>query len=227
MHKKRKITLQYENDYWQDVKKTIEFTPATDEQFVVKEVLIDECYAFKFNKEDVVLNIWGHIGCFDVAFYDRVKKIVTYEPCKENFSRLQYHIALNNISNVEIHNEAVSKSKWESFLYWTESGHKTLIWEMSNWLLEKVNTVDINDVFKDTEFTKIKCDCEGGEYKIFLWTAIPDSVDEMRFEEHTFDNDYSLMAWMLERHFEEQWFRIEKIENDFPSQRTYLLHCTR
>jgi len=37
----------------------MEFTPATDEQFVVREVLYDECYDFDFGfkKDDVVLNI--------------------------------------------------------------------------------------------------------------------------------------------------------------------------
>jgi hypothetical protein len=36
-------------------------------------------------------------------------------------------------------------------------------------------------------FTKIKCDIEGGEYRAFLGVKIPESVNEMWFETHTFN----------------------------------------
>jgi len=56
MHAPRKITLEYQRN-GKDTKKTAEFIPATGEQFVVKELLIDEVYAFDFKGDDTVLNI--------------------------------------------------------------------------------------------------------------------------------------------------------------------------
>ena len=102
MHAPRTITLSDGN--WT---KKIVFIPGTCDQFVVREVLIDECYAFTFKKDDVVLDLGGNIGSFCVYAFDRVKQIFTFEPDVECFQRLEYHLSENNIKNVYAYNLAI------------------------------------------------------------------------------------------------------------------------
>ncbi len=82
--------------------KKMTYKPATDEQFIVKEVLIDECYNFNFRDSDIILNLGGNIGAFDIMAFDRVSKIITVEPTPYCIERLEHHIQLNNIKNVTL-----------------------------------------------------------------------------------------------------------------------------
>lgn len=106
----------------------MKFTPATDEQFVIKEVFIDECYAFDFNKDDVVLNLGGNIGAFDVFAFDRVKKIVTFEPNQELLNKIVYHFYLNRIQNSELHGTAIARHDGEiPFCIGDNAGHNSCV----------------------------------------------------------------------------------------------------
>jgi hypothetical protein len=105
MHNPRFITIKDPIAQWE---KRFKFTPGTDEQFVMKEVLIDECYAFDFKKSDIVLNLGANIGAFDVYAFDRVKQIYAFEPCAASREKLERNLEDNGISNVYVSSIAVS-----------------------------------------------------------------------------------------------------------------------
>ena len=222
MHAQRTITLSDGN--WT---KKMRFTPGTGDQFVIKEVLIDECYAFDFQPSDVVLNLWGNIGAFDVFAFDRVKEIVTFEPDIKAYEELIWHLRENRIGNVFAYNMAVSTYTWDiPILIGNESGHNTCVvnWD-EEWIM-RVNCMSISTLLEKYHFTKIKCDIEGYEYELFQDIVIPESVNEMWLETHTFSPEQMKEHVALMDNFKSQWFRVDEIRND-EYNRTYLLHCKR
>lgn len=219
MHPERKLTIELP---WQWTK-TMFFIPASDEQFVIKEVLIDECYAFDFKPTDVVLNLWGNIWAFDVFAYDRVKEIITFEPDVNCFEKLSRHLYINGIHNVYKNNMAMSYYDWEiDILIWDQAWHNTCVWEWNT----KVQCADINRICAFHQPNKIKCDIEWYEYELFEHFEIPDYVDEIWMETHTFSQEQKEKHFELKCRLVSDGFKVEEINND-EYERTYLLHAKR
>lgn len=219
MHKERLITIELPWEW----KKQMYFTPATDEQFIVKEVLIDECYQFDFKPTDIVLNLWGNIWAFEVTYHDRVNSIITFEPDWEAFNKLHRHLELNNIENVIAINLAVSYFDWE--LPFTDKELKGHNWYDENWT-RKVSCIDINTVLNIHKPNKIKCDIEGFEYDLFDNFNIPDYVDEIWLETHTWSAELKERHNKLKKQLKDSWFEVTEIKND-EEDRTYLLRAKK
>lgn len=205
-----------------------QYESGTDEQYVLKEVLIDWCYDFDFKADDRVLNLGGHIGAFDIRAAGKVNTIVTVEPVKESYDKILKHLAINNIPNVCVINKAVGKYNGTAkFWLWINNGHNGLMEnvEPTEDVIE-VETIALQQLLQHP-ITKIKCDIEGGEYEIFEDLTIPDSVNEMRLETHTFTEEQGMKHDRLIGDFRQQGFKVEVIDNDAPHYRTYLVHCTR
>lgn len=90
----------------------------------------------------------------------------------------------------------------------------------------EVETIALQQLLQHP-ITKIKCDIEGGEYEIFEDLTIPDRVNEMWLETHTFNEEQGMKHDRLIEDFRQQGFKVEVIDNDAPYNRTYLVHCTR
>lgn len=218
MHAPRTITLSDGN--W--TKKMV-FIPGTCDQFVVKEVLIDECYAFNFNKNDVVLDLGGNIGSFCVYAFDRVKNIYTFEPDLECFQRLEYHLSENKIKNVYTYNLAIWPYSWKiKYSKAKELGHNTT---SIDWDWIDVDCIDLREMIEFTKCTKIKCDIEGFEYEIFRNVTLPESVNEIWMETHTFSDLQKAEHKLLCDNLTQQWFGVTVNRND-EYDRTFLV-CAR
>ena len=134
--------------------------------FTVDEVF--KCGYFKhlqLNKEDVVLDIGMNIGVFSIAASKLCKRVIAYEPDIVNYNLAKENLNLNNITNVDIYNEAIAKDNGELKLY-INSGvctdcHSTL--EIKGRKFITVKSVSLNDVIKAHSPNKIKIDCEGEE----------------------------------------------------------------
>jgi FkbM family methyltransferase len=202
--------------------KTFTFVPATDEQFVLKEVLIDECYAFDFKPTDVVLNLGGHIGAFDVFAYDRVARIKTLEPSARNYAKLRAHLAANRITNVDALNLAVAgHTGYVNLLEGDNTCHNS-----TGGAGVPVPCVSLRDMLASDQYTKIKCDVEGGEYAAFDGVTLPESVNELWFETHTFSEEARAKHEKLKSDLCAQGFVTREIGND-PLSRTFILHAVR
>lgn len=203
------------------------FTPATGDQFVVKEVLIDEVYAFDFKKDDIVLNLWGNIWSFDVYAYDRVKTIITYEPDPKAFSELQWHLKENNITNVIAYNEAIAPYIGQvPIIIGNESGHNSCIIAGQKWDCVKVPCNSLQKAIEDSQCTKIKCDIEGFEYAIFEGIILPMRVNEIWLETHTFSVDQRNQHEKLCQDLAEQGYNVSIFKND-EYNRTFLVKAKR
>ena len=205
-----------------------QFETWTDEQYVLKEVLIDWCYEFDFKPDDILLNLWGHIWAFDLFAAPKVNTIITVEPVEDSYYKILKHLSINNIPNVMVINKAVDKYNGKaSFWLGINNWHNGLMDNVeSNESVIEVETIAMQQLLQYNP-TKIKCDIEGWEYGIFEDVILPRSVNELWLETHTFNAEQKQKHDNLIGYFKEQWFKVDVIENDAPLHRTYLVHCTR
>jgi FkbM family methyltransferase len=161
---------------------------------VINEVLTEQTYS-RFITPDIKdnwLDIGGQIGTFTIDIADKVAKVVTYEPEKDNFLFLTRNIAENKVENVEIVNKAVvgddstemelnSGEAIDGIPY--NTGGYSLIDKKGN-LMQKVQCENINEIVKKHKINKIKIDCEGSEYPILKaldFTGIEEIILEYHF----------------------------------------------
>ena len=186
----------------------LKLNPNSAEPWIFQEIFMDKVYNMDYNKDDIILNIWWHIGLYDLMYANQVKEIHTYEPSLENFKRLEEHLKLNHIDNVFYFNKWVGSHQQSATLY-HNSEDNTWMNTIIKWpdvRSEKIELLDVNDILAVRSFTKIKCDCEWAEYLIFMDTTIPKTVKEMAFELHTRDDDTKKQWIQLVAAFKEQWF---------------------
>ena len=135
---------------------------------------------FQIKKTDVVIDVGAHIGLFSLyASQNCTKgKIFAFEPIKENYEILESNKKLNDFSNIQSENCAISNVTSKITLYQSndESGHSKFI--QTNNPVE-VASKSLNDFFKENRLESVnllKLDCEGSEYEII------DSLEDKYFE---------------------------------------------
>jgi len=185
----------------------IEDDPAS--WFTMYEVFYQECYKdVNILKGDVVLDVGGHYGFFDLYALDKgAEKIYTFEPAKKTFDILCKN--LEGFSQVKKINAALSdkdgfsefkilgsssvNSFYDSFN--TDDSNPTTLGKKK---IEHVRTITLDSFMMNNDVDRIdvlKLDCEGAEWNIF-----PNITDELlkykirkiTMEVHDFfDNDNS------------------------------------
>jgi len=176
-------------------------TNTTDLMALTNVWLIQEYFApgFEINKNDVVIDVGGHIGLFSIyaSQFCTDGKIFSYEPIKENFHLLTKNIELNRLQNVYPFNTAVSKSVDDITIYLNddEAGHSMFL-ETANY--RKAKSTTLPEIFSDNNIDKcnfLKLDCEGAEYEIIETTPSKyfDKIDKMIIEYHMADTNPQLL----------------------------------
>jgi len=154
--------------------------------FTVNEVF--KCGYLKhlnLNQSDVVLDIGMNIGVFSVIASKHCNKIIGFEPELNNFNLAKENLLLNNVTNVEIYNSAISDKQGEIGLY-LNSGvcsdcHSTQPIRGRDMIT--INSKSLNDVIYDFKPNKLKIDCEGEELN-FMRTADLRNMDAISMEVH-------------------------------------------
>lgn len=170
----------------------ITLRPNTADAFAFKEVFIDQCYKrLTLSKDDIVLDIWWHIGAFSIYASPLVSKIVTYEPDPWNYIALRWNIEWS--TNIEIHNEAVAQETWITWYYM----HPQFSWmntttETEWYQYMKVPCRSFKEIIDTVKPTKIKIDCEGGEYDFLTDFQFPEYVKEIIMETHFEKNEWKV-----------------------------------
>jgi FkbM family methyltransferase len=155
---------------------------------VVFEGIINKGYSRYLNltKDDVWLDIGGHIGTFSIDTADKVKQIYTFEPVNDNFDLLERNVAENGVKNIKTFNKAIVGNDDEERTFYLDnagnSGGHSLI-AAQNPIKIKVECENINKVLYRNSVNKIKLDCEGAEYEI-LKAMDFSKIDEMIMEFH-------------------------------------------
>jgi len=179
---------------------------------VIFEVIHNDCYTkyFKLDKNDVFLDIGGHIGTFSIDIAEKVKEVHTFEPTKENFGLLNMNIKENKIKNIYPINKAIvgNDDKEREFILdggMNTGGHSFIGAE--NPIKAKVKCKNINKAIKDYKINKIKMDCEGSEYEILkaMDSNMFNGIDEIVLEYH-FNllglTKYEEILELLKKHFD-------------------------
>lgn len=142
------------------------------------------------NKEDVWLDVGGHLGFFAIRMlkqFPKIKKIVSYEALPHNVTFALENLKLNGFEDkCETHQAAImpNDEKEVDFFISSDSGkHSTL--PVRGRDVIKVPAVNINDVIKEVNPTAIKVDIEGAEYQLLPaiedWSNIKIAVIEWHF----------------------------------------------
>jgi FkbM family methyltransferase len=136
-------------------------------------------YVVPEDAKGVCVDIGANIGGFLQQYNNKFDIIYAYEPIKVLYEKILKY----NIKNVIIYNEAVADKicETEVVLHFNEeSGSSSIkrtvddVIEHKEWtssVVNKVNTIDIEEVIKRTnseEIDYMKIDCENSEYLILL-----------------------------------------------------------
>lgn len=129
---------------------------------------------FKIKPTDMIVDIGGHIGSFSIWAAKQAfnGKVFTYEPNFDNFRLLKENKKINNVSNLKIHNMAVSDKVGKVSFFNSEHqsmGHSMYEHELPN--KTTVLATSLDEILQSNKIKKIdflKIDAEGAEYPILL-----------------------------------------------------------
>lgn len=173
----------------------------------------------KLNKKDVVLDLGGNIGAFTCDIFDKVKKVIVYEPEDVNYEFLSTNIEDNGAKNVIAHKQAVvgNDDKVRDF-YLGKAPYYYSFLVKHNRKRVPVECVNINDVMKKYKPTKMKVDIEGSEWEVLINCTDFGSVDQIIFE-YNFDMNMDLKEDFnrfkaLKKHLKKHGFDVQEMERD-------------
>jgi FkbM family methyltransferase len=171
------------------------------------------------SKKDVVLDLGGNIGAFTVDIFDKVKKVIVYEPEDVNYEFLSTNIEDNGAKNVVAHKQAVvgNDDKVRDF-YLGKVPYYYSFLVKQNRKRVPVECVNINDVMREYKPTKMKVDIEGSEWEVLINCKDFGNVDQIIFE-YNFDMNMDLKSGFerfnaLKKHLKKHGFDIQEMERD-------------
>lgn len=173
----------------------------------------------KLSKKDIVLDLGGNIGAFTVDIFDKVKKVIVYEPEDVNYEFLSTNIEDNGAKNVIAHKQAVvgNDDKVRDF-YLGKVPYYYSFLVKQNRKRVSVECVNINDVMREYKPTKMKVDIEGSEWEVLINCKDFGNVDQIIFE-YNFDMNMDLKSGFerfnaLKKHLKKHGFDIQEMERD-------------
>ena len=173
-------------------------TKSTDLQafanvWILKEY---EMQGFEIMKNDVIIDIGGHIGLF--SLYASLKnpngKIISIEPHPQNFLLLKENMQNNNFLKTKIVNKAIinSNKDIELFIDSQDDSAHSIHGTGNNSIQIKGTT--LKDIMQDNQISNcnmLKMDCEGSEFEIIESLSDEEvlQIEKICLEYHIKDND--------------------------------------
>jgi len=132
------------------------------------EIILKDVYKLKkLKKNSVVVDVGANIGLVSILAAKRfnAKKVISFEPCSDNFILLKKNIEVNDCKNIIINKFAISDKKGKTKLYLHGSGTHSLVRKGKKFELVKQTTLD--EVLKNEPVIDLlKIDVEGAELKV-------------------------------------------------------------
>ena len=136
---------------------------------ILMEVIHDDLYKLKdLKKGAVVVDVGANIGTVSVLCDKRAgaDKVISFEPCSNNYSLLEKNVKDNNCKNVSMIKKAVSSKPGEAKLFLHGAATHSL-YGGSTGKYEVVPLVTLDDMLKDeTVIDFLKIDVEGAEMEV-------------------------------------------------------------
>lgn len=148
----------------------VQFVSFSEFFMLVREVFIYEPYYFHSDKEDpLIFDCGGNIGLATLYFkflYPKAK-IVAFEPVPDIYQILKRNVEINNLSNVEVHNLALSDKESEDYIYVRSNMTlaSTMSEEEAHGGKKTIINTGILSKFIDTEIDFLKMDIQLSEYR--------------------------------------------------------------
>lgn len=168
------------------------------------------------NKQDIVLDLGGNIGAFTCGIFDKAKKVVVFEPEDVNFEFLSSNIEINKADNVIAIKKAVvgNDDKVRDFFLGKVPYYYSFLIK-NNRKRVPVKCININDVMKKYNPTKMKVDIEGSEFEVLTNCRDFRNVKQLIFE-YNFDMNGDLKSGfknfkLLSNHLEENGFDVSSL----------------
>lgn len=127
-------------------------------------------FLFLQNENDCVWDIGASVGLYSLHSAKICKKVISFEPDKEIFERLNYNILINNLNNkIKLFNLAIGNIDGEIDFY-TDGviGNSPSIKDLKRHHNSKKVLINKIDTLIDNNFEKptiLKIDIEGAEYE--------------------------------------------------------------
>lgn len=161
--------------------------PGTDDDNALSQKM-DKHMPFKFEEDDIVLDLGANIGSFSkYAIEQNVKKVIAFEADEDNFRMLKLNmerfghivkcfrraiVAHDGIDEIDFYLVKSKGKAWHSII--PTKGRDIV----------KVKASSIMKVLGAYPITVIKSDIEGGEFGIFDTISFPQSVRSIGIEFH-------------------------------------------
>lgn len=176
------------------------FRPDTQDEFIVNEVYVSNCYRLPDDLSGkVVVDIGANVGAFTIACLDRgAEHVYAYEPDHGNFCALREHVQSHSRgSNVSLYNAFVVRglggklpvpSDYENcdgvFLTGAVSHFGTYERYKNAEKLDMVDAISASEIQLVNGCIWVKLDCEGSEYEILLSDLPWDRIERVFGECH-------------------------------------------
>ena len=117
------------------------------------------------HKTRTVLDIGGHIGTTSLPYSRIYNKVITYEPNKNNYELLLHNININDVKNIEVHNNGAFNKTMKCSVVQHEGGNSGCFYikEDPN---GQINTVKLDEKHYNENIDFIKIDTEGSELHV-------------------------------------------------------------
>jgi FkbM family methyltransferase len=149
----------------------------------------------KFNPDDIIIDIGGHIGSFSYECYKRgCRNINVFEAWEENYNMLKLNLLYPGI-------KIVNKAVWRSDLPFNpdlffQQSTDSINTGGGNVLFNstgiKVETISLDEILSAYDKVRlIKLDCEGSEFPILFTSKQLYKVEEIVGEYHEIGGEYN------------------------------------
>jgi FkbM family methyltransferase len=125
----------------------------------------------------VAIDIGANAGYYTIPLAAQFRQVIAFEPLEGVFNKLKVNINLNQLTNVDLHQAAISNFSGKARFFAQESvdgdlnlnlGLSSLIRRDQYFKSEiEVNVVSLDDFLKDFDVDFIKVDVEGSELQVF------------------------------------------------------------
>ena len=184
------------------------------------------------SKKDVVLDLGGNIGAFTCDVFDKVKKVIVFEPEDVNYEFLSTNIEDNGAKNVIAHKKAVvgNEDKVRDF-YLGKAPYYYSFLVKHNRKRVPVECMNINEVMAKYKPTKMKVDIEGSEWEVLINCKDFGEVDQIIFE-YNFDMNMDLKEDFkqfkaLRKHLKKHGFNVSEMERDMKQNWNLVFMVTK